>query len=99
VKPGSIAGLTRASVAVIDDQGWSSQGELGEIAVKKDHDPVFFLEYWKNAQATREKFIGDWPSRRPGKNGRGRLPLYQAAPTTSSRAPATASAGEIESCW
>jgi acetyl-CoA synthetase len=28
--------------------------------VKKDNDPVFFLEYWKNEQATREKFIGDW---------------------------------------
>jgi acetyl-CoA synthetase len=23
-------------------------------------DPVFFLEYWKNPQATREKFVGDW---------------------------------------
>ena len=28
--------------------------------MKKNADPVFFLEYWKNEQATREKFIGDW---------------------------------------
>jgi acetyl-CoA synthetase len=35
-------------------------GELGEIAVHRKDDPVFFLEYWKNPQATRDKFIGDW---------------------------------------
>ncbi|MGI9378020.1 MAG: AMP-binding enzyme, partial [Methyloligellaceae bacterium] len=23
-------------------------------------DPVMFLEYWNNAQATEDKFIGDW---------------------------------------
>ena len=34
-------------------------GELGQIAVKRP-DPVMFLEYWGNAEATREKFIGDW---------------------------------------
>jgi len=48
-------------VAVIDDQGNELPvGELGEIAVKKENDPVFFLEYWKNPQATKDKFIGDW---------------------------------------
>jgi acetyl-CoA synthetase len=36
------------------------RGELGEIAIKRDQDPVFFLEYWKNTQATKDKFIGDW---------------------------------------
>src|SRR6267378_222165 len=62
VKPGAIGRpYPGHRVAVIDDQGLElPRGELGEIAVKKDHDPVFFLEYWKNAQATREKFIGDW---------------------------------------
>ncbi len=46
---------------MIDDQGNElPAGELGEIAVKKDNDPVFFLEYWKNPQATKDKFIGDW---------------------------------------
>ena len=62
VKPGSIGRpYPGHRVAIIDERGLElPRGELGEIAVKKDHDPVFFLEYWKNAQATREKFIGDW---------------------------------------
>src|SRR5258708_36890092 len=48
-------------VAVIDDQGNQlPPGELGEIAVHRKEDPVFFLEYWKNPDATRDKFIGDW---------------------------------------
>ena len=34
-------------------------GELGEIAVKCP-DPVMFLEYWRNPEATKKKFIGDW---------------------------------------
>ena len=34
-------------------------GELGQIAVLRP-DPVMFLEYWDNPDATREKFIGDW---------------------------------------
>ncbi|MCJ7493857.1 MAG: AMP-binding protein, partial [Deltaproteobacteria bacterium] len=33
--------------------------ELGEIAVKAP-DPVMFLEYWRNPEATRDKFIKDW---------------------------------------
>ena len=49
------------SVAVIDEQGKEvRRGELGEIAIRRNKDPVFFLEYWKNEKATREKFIGDW---------------------------------------
>jgi acetyl-CoA synthetase len=62
VKPGSIGRpYPGHRVAVIDDQGNElPPGELGEIAVHRKDDPVFFLEYWKNAQATRDKFIGDW---------------------------------------
>jgi len=62
VKPGSIGRpYPGHRVAVIDEKGNElPRGELGEIAVKKDHDPVFFLEYWKNEKATREKFVGDW---------------------------------------
>ena len=66
VKPGSIGRpYPGHRVAVIDDQGNEvPRGELGEIAVNRSFhgtpDPVFFLEYWKNEQATREKFIGDW---------------------------------------
>jgi acetyl-CoA synthetase len=62
VKPGSIGRpYPGHRVAVIDNKGNElPRGELGEIAVKKDNDPVFFLEYWKNPQATRDKFIGEW---------------------------------------
>jgi acetyl-CoA synthetase len=62
VKPGSIGRpYPGHRVAIIDEKGVEvPRGELGEIAVKKNNDPVFFLEYWKNTQATRDKFIGDW---------------------------------------
>jgi len=62
VKPGSIGRpYPGHRVAVIDESGVEAKrGELGEIAVDRRGDPVFFLEYWKNAKATRDKFIGDW---------------------------------------
>jgi acetyl-CoA synthetase len=65
-KPGSIGRpYPGHDVAVIDDKGKElPSNELGEIAVnrrfKGQDDPVFFLQYWKNEKATREKFIGDW---------------------------------------
>ena len=66
VKPGSIGRpYPGHRVAVIDEEGRERpRGELGEIAVYRscqgEADPVFFLEYWKNPQATKDKFIGDW---------------------------------------
>ncbi|HXZ83961.1 MAG TPA: AMP-binding protein [Myxococcota bacterium] len=62
VKPGSIGRpYPGHRVAIIDDKGNElPRGELGEIAVHRAGDPVFFLEYWKNPQATRDKFVGDW---------------------------------------
>ena len=67
VKPGAIGRpYPGHRVRVVDEQGTEMpRGELGEIAVCRTDlhgtpDPVFFLEYWKNPQATREKFIGDW---------------------------------------
>jgi acetyl-CoA synthetase len=66
VKPGSIGRpYPGHRVAVIDENGNERpRGELGEIAVHRtcngEADPVFFLEYWKNAQATKDKFVGDW---------------------------------------
>jgi acetyl-CoA synthetase len=66
VKPGSIGRpYPGHRVAVIDGKGRElPAGELGEIAVHRrfrdQSDPVFFLEYWKNPQATRDKFVGDW---------------------------------------
>jgi acetyl-CoA synthetase len=65
-KPGSIGRpYPGHRVAVVDENGTEVKpGELGEIAInrrfKGQDDPVFFLRYWKNENATREKFIGDW---------------------------------------
>ncbi|MBI5276582.1 MAG: AMP-binding protein [Burkholderiales bacterium] len=53
-------------VAVIDDAGNECEvGVPGDVAVNRfdvhgDPDPIFFLGYWKNADATRRKFTGDW---------------------------------------
>jgi len=62
VKPGSIGRpYPGHRVAIIDDRGTElPRGELGEIAVHRAGDPVFFLEYWKNPGATKEKYVGDW---------------------------------------
>ena len=66
VKPGSIGRpYPGHRVAVLDDKGVEvPRGELGEIAVHRTfngmQDPVHFLEYWKNPEATKEKYIGDW---------------------------------------
>ncbi len=51
-------------VAVIDDDGCElPAGATGEVAVHRRDihghpDPVFFIEYWKNPEATRRKFTG-----------------------------------------
>ena len=62
VKPGSIGRpYPGHRVSVVNEKGEElPRGELGEIAIKRERDPVFFLEYWKNPDATKEKFIGDW---------------------------------------
>ncbi|UKJ74745.1 acyl-CoA synthetase [Azospirillum brasilense] len=47
-------------VAVIDGQGnRRPPGEIGLIAVHRP-DPVMFLQYWNNPEATAAKFVGDW---------------------------------------
>ncbi|MBI3512864.1 MAG: acyl-CoA synthetase [Proteobacteria bacterium] len=47
-------------VAVVDRAGREVRdGELGLVAVKRP-DPVMFLGYWQNPEATRQKFAGDW---------------------------------------
>jgi acetyl-CoA synthetase len=61
VRPGAIGkAIPGHTVAVIDAEGKPVKpGELGQIAVLRP-DPVMFLQYWDNPDATREKFIGDW---------------------------------------
>jgi len=64
-KPGAV-GLPYPGheIAVLDDEGNElPPGEEGEICVRRScHgtlDPIFFLEYWRNPEATRAKFFGD----------------------------------------
>ena len=60
-RPGSMGRpIPGHDVAVVDENGHPMPaGSVGEIAVRRP-DPVMFLEYWENPQATRAKFIGDW---------------------------------------
>jgi acetyl-CoA synthetase len=66
-KPGSMGrGYPGHQVAVIDEQGnVCKPGEAGEVAVNRfdrhgHPDPVFFLAYWKNPDATQSKYTGQW---------------------------------------
>ena len=61
VKPGSMGRpVPGHDVAVIDGDGVPVSGDsIGQIAVRRP-DPVMFVGYWNNAQATADKFIGDW---------------------------------------
>jgi len=61
-KPGSIGRpYPGHRVACIDDAGNEVPvGEMGEVAAWDEGDPVFFLEYWKNPEATRKKYTGKW---------------------------------------
>ena len=61
IRPGSMGcAIPGHVVDVVDEQGHPvREGTVGEIAVKRP-DPVMFLEYWNNPDATRKKFIGDW---------------------------------------
>jgi acetyl-CoA synthetase len=67
VRPGSMGRpYPGHRVAVIDDDGKPvAPGELGEVALHRtdihgDPDPVLFLGYWNNEEATRDKATGDW---------------------------------------
>ncbi|MBA3519392.1 MAG: AMP-binding protein [Rhizobiales bacterium] len=47
-------------VQIIDREGRPCpDGELGAIALRRG-DPVMFLGYWSDNQATEAKFLGDW---------------------------------------
>ena len=61
VVPGSIGKAVPGHVVKIIDEAGNpvENGSIGEIAVKKP-DPVMFLEYWNNPEATASKYIGDW---------------------------------------
>ncbi len=66
-KPGSMGRpYPGHRVAVIDEDGNPlPAGEIGDVSVNRfwrdgEKDAVFFLEYWKNPDATRNKYSGDW---------------------------------------
>ncbi len=66
-KPGSMGRpYPGHRVAVIDDAGAEvPRGEPGDVAIHRiapdgTPDPIFFLEYLNNAEATRSKYTGDW---------------------------------------
>ena len=61
-KPGSIGRpYPGHRVACIDESGNEvPTGEVGEVAAWSVGDPVFFLEYWNNPDATRRKYTGSW---------------------------------------
>jgi len=66
IRPGSMGrAVPGHTLAVVDREGRELEpgelgpGELGQVAVKRP-DPVMFLGYWNNPEATRAKFAGDW---------------------------------------
>jgi acetyl-CoA synthetase len=60
-RPGSMGRpIPGHDVAVVDEGGQPVPvGSVGEIAIRRP-DPVMFLEYWQNPDATKAKFVGDW---------------------------------------
>jgi acetyl-CoA synthetase len=61
VKPGAMGRpIPGHRVAIVDDGGLEvAPGTVGHVAVRRP-DPVMFLEYWRNPEATQAKFVGDW---------------------------------------
>ena len=59
--PGSMGkAVPGHTVAVVDDSGQPVTSETtGEVAIQRP-DPVMFLEYWKNPEASANKYAGDW---------------------------------------
>ena len=58
--PGAIGrAVPGHEIAVINDKGEAVSGEEGDIAVRHG-SPVMMLEYWRKADATADKFRGDW---------------------------------------
>jgi len=66
-KPGSMGrAYPGHRVAVIDEEGQECPvGVPGDVALHRfdmhgDPDPIFFLGYWNQAEATASKYTGDW---------------------------------------
>jgi acetyl-CoA synthetase len=61
VKPGSMGrAIPGHHVETVDESGnVAPPGIVGEVAIQRP-DPVMFLGYWRNPEATKEKYSGDW---------------------------------------
>jgi acetyl-CoA synthetase len=61
IVPGAMGKAIPGHVVEIINEGGQvlGPGQYGEIAVKRP-DPVMFLEYWKDPEATKQKYIGEW---------------------------------------
>jgi acetyl-CoA synthetase len=61
IKPGSMGRAVPGHVAaVVNDAGeLLPSGTVGNLAFRRP-DPVMMLEYWHNADATRDKYANDW---------------------------------------
>ena len=61
VKPGAMGRpVPGHEIAILDPDGEPvPAGASGTVAVRRP-DPVMFLEYWRNPEATAAKFHGDW---------------------------------------
>ncbi len=61
VKPGSLGRAVPGHVAaIVDDDGQPlPAGVTGNLAFRSP-DPVMMLEYWRNAEATRNKYADGW---------------------------------------
>ncbi|MGZ5582717.1 MAG: acyl-CoA synthetase, partial [Usitatibacter sp.] len=67
VKPGSMGRpYPGHRIAVVDDAGRElAAGQVGDVSVRRTWidgtpDPVFFLGYWGNPEATAKKYTGEW---------------------------------------
>ena len=61
IRPGSMGRpMPGHDVEIVDDDGSPlPTGTPGNIGIRHP-DPVMFLEYWKNPEATAAKYAGDW---------------------------------------
>lgn len=61
IRPGSLGRpLPGHDVRIVDETGTEvPRGEAGMVGVRRP-DPVMFLEYWNNPEATAAKFAGDF---------------------------------------
>jgi len=61
IRPGSLGRpLPGHDVSIIDEAGAElPRGEAGMVGIRRP-DPVMFLEYWNDPEATAAKFVGDF---------------------------------------